>query len=213
MLGCILEIYENFHRSKGDNMYKSSVVSAISSDMERSIATIVMAFTLDPLMRWMLPEPRQYLVYLPKFLRFFAGGAFDHASAYRSEDFNAAAMWLPPGISPDKKSLAQVMQEAVAPALQDEVFALFGKVEAAHPDTEHWYLPTIGVDPLCQGKGYGSALLSCGLEICDRNHVAAYLESTNPKNIPLYQRFGFEIVGKIQAGSSPAITPMFRAVR
>jgi hypothetical protein len=29
----------------------------------------------------------------------------------------------------------------------------------------------------------------------------------------LYQRFGFAVIGEIQAGSSPAITPMFRAAR
>ena len=87
------------------------------------------------------------------------------------------------------------------------------QVGVSHPETEHWYLPAMGVDPLHQGKGYGSALIERGLEICDHNHVAAYLESTNPMNIPLYQRFGYEVVGEIQAGSSPTITPMFRAAR
>jgi len=71
----------------------------------------------------------------------------------------------------------------------------------------------IGVEPLSQGKGYGSALLKRGLEVCDRDHVAAYLEATNPANIPLYRRFGFEVVGEIQSGSSPVINPMFRAAR
>lgn len=194
-------------------MNESSVVSAVPTDMERLIATLVTAFTSDPFIRWMLPEPRQYLVYFPEVLKFFAGGAFDHESAYCTEDFNAAALWLPPGVSPDEESLGQVIQEAVAPALQEEVFAVLEQVGASHPETEHWYLPAMGVDPLYQGKGYGSALIERGLEICDHNHVAAYLESTNPRNIPLYQRFGYEIVGEIQAGSSPVVTPMFRAAR
>ncbi len=194
-------------------MHKPSVVSALSSDREKSIAALVTAFTLDPFIRWMLPEPRQYLNYFPEVLRFFAGGAFDNASAYRTEDFYATALWLPPGVGPDEESLVKVMQEAVAPALQDEAFAVLEQVGMSHPETEHWYLPAMGVDPLCQGKGYGSALLSRGLEVCDRDHVAAYLEATNPRSIPLYQRFGYVVIGEIQAGSSPAITPMFRAAR
>ncbi len=194
-------------------MNKSSVASAVPTEMERLIATLVTAFTSDPFIRWMLPEPRQYLVYFPEVLTFFAGGAFDHESAYRTEDFNAAALWLPPGVSPDEESLGQVIQEAVAPALQEEVFDVLEQVGTSHPETEHWYLPAMGVDPLHQGKGYGSALIERGLEICDHNHVAAYLESTNPRNIPLYQRFGYEIVGEIQACSSPVVTPMFRAPR
>ena len=194
-------------------MNRSSVVRAEAIDMERSIATLVTAFTLDPFIRWMLPEPRQYLVYFPQILKFFAGGAFDHASAYRTEDFSAAALWLPPGVDPDEESLGQVIQEAVAPERQEETFTVLEQVGASHPETEHWYLPSIGVDPLYQGKGYGSALMERGLEVCDRNHVAAYLESTNPMNIPLYQRFGYEIVGEIQEGSSPVLTLMFRAAR
>jgi ribosomal protein S18 acetylase RimI-like enzyme len=66
---------------------------------------------------------------------------------------------------------------------------------------------------MLQGKGYGSALLSSGLMTCDEQHVAAYLEATNPANIPLYERFGFRTIGTIQAGSSPAITPMLREAR
>ena len=194
-------------------MNSSSVVSAVPADKERVTATLVTAFTSDPFIRWMLPEPRQYFLYFPEVLKYFAGGAFDHASAYRSEDFNAAALWLPPGVSPDEEALGQTMEEAVTPALQGEVFAALEQVGASHPETEHWYLPAMGVDPLHQGKGYGSALIKRGLERCDQNHDAAYLESTNPMNIPLYQRFGFEIIGEIQEGSSPTITPMFRTAR
>ena len=194
-------------------MESSSIVRAKLTDMDRSVALLVTAFTADPFIRWLLPEPRKYLDYFPRILKFFAGGAFDHESVYRSEDFNAAALWLPPGVSPDEESLAQVVQEAISPEREDEVFAVFEQVSAFHPKVEHWYLPAMGVDPLYQGKGYGSDLMERGLDICDRHHAAAYLESTNPKNIPLYQRFGYEVVGEIQAGSSPIITPMFREAR
>jgi ribosomal protein S18 acetylase RimI-like enzyme len=51
------------------------------------------------------------------------------------------------------------------------------------------------------------------LQRCDREHLPAYLESSNPANIGLYQRHGFEITGTIQAESSPPVTPMLRAAR
>ena len=59
----------------------------------------------------------------------------------------------------------------------------------------------------------GSALLRYALEQCDRDGMPAYLESSNPRNIPLYQRHGFEIIGTIQAGSSPTVVPMLRRAR
>ena len=194
-------------------MFAPSAISASTMDRERLMATLVTAFTSDPFVRWMLPDARQFLTYFPQVLKFFAGGAFDNNSAYRSEDFGGAALWLPPGVSPDEESLGAVMVEGVDKDLQEEVFAALGQVGASHPEVAHWYLPAIGVDPRSQGKGYGSALLARGLEVCDHDHVAAYLEATNPVNIPLYKRFGFEVVKEIQAGSSPSITPMFRAAR
>jgi GNAT superfamily N-acetyltransferase len=59
-----------------------------------------------------------------------------------------------------------------------------------------------------QGKGYGSALLQYAFFQCDHNSRLAYLESSNPKNIPLYQRHGFELLGTIHVGTSPSIFPM-----
>jgi len=67
--------------------------------------------------------------------------------------------------------------------------------------------------PVHQGKGYGSALLRPVLERCDREKQLAYLESSNPGNIPLYERHGFVVLGSIQSGSSPTVVPMLRKPR
>lgn len=71
----------------------------------------------------------------------------------------------------------------------------------------------IGVDPAHQGGGIGSALIAEGLKAVDRDGLIAYLESSNPRNIPLYQRHGFEVIGEIQSGSSPTVRPMLRKAR
>ena len=85
-----------------------------------------------------------------------------------------------------------------------------GGYHAAEP---HWYLPMIGVDPAHQGRGYGSALLRHASLQCDKDHMPAYLESSNPANVPLYEQHGFVVLGTIQVGSSPPICPMLRAAR
>jgi GNAT superfamily N-acetyltransferase len=71
----------------------------------------------------------------------------------------------------------------------------------------------IGVEPAQQGEGYGSALLKHALERCDSDDKLAYLESSSPKNLPLYKRHEFELLGTIQAGSSPMLFPMLRRPR
>ena len=41
----------------------------------------------------------------------------------------------------------------------------------------------------------------------------AYLESSNPRNMSLYERHGFETVTKIQFGEGPALHTMYREAR
>jgi ribosomal protein S18 acetylase RimI-like enzyme len=82
-----------------------------------------------------------------------------------------------------------------------------------HPSEPHWYLPLIGVDPFQQGSGLGSALMRHALARCDSEGKPAFLESSNPKNVPLYERHGFEVLGRIQAGASPTLFPMLRKAR
>ena len=54
-------------------------------------------------------------------------------------------------------------------------------------------------------------MLKHALSIIDEKGLPAFLESSNPANISLYERHGFEVVGRIQVGSSPAVQPMPRA--
>ena len=96
---------------------------------------------------------------------------------------------------------------------QEDLFALFEQMESYHPKDPHWYLPLIGVDPTHQGQGYGSALMQHGLLPCDREQTQAYVESSNPRNISLYKRHGFELLGTIQVGTSPLVFPMLRKPR
>jgi ribosomal protein S18 acetylase RimI-like enzyme len=82
-----------------------------------------------------------------------------------------------------------------------------------HPTGPHWYLPMIGVDPGCQGKGYGSALMQHALTRCDQENKLAYLETSNTRNIDLYKRYGFGLLSTIQIGSAPSVFPMLRQPR
>jgi ribosomal protein S18 acetylase RimI-like enzyme len=94
-----------------------------------------------------------------------------------------------------------------------EVYAPFEAMAGHHPPEPHWYLPLIGVDPAFQRRGLGSALLRHALTTCDQNQSLAYLESTNPISVPLYQRHGFEVIGEIAEGSSLTLYPMVRKPR
>ncbi|KFC74569.1 NrgA [Bosea sp. LC85] len=173
-------------------------------------AVIALAFAADPMARWSLRDAQTYLAVMPDLIRAFGAAAYDSDSADVSEDFGGAALWLPPGVEPDIETLERLIRENADPAILSEVDAIFDAMERYHPKVPHWYLPLIGADPARQGQGIGSALMRHALARCDAEGAAAYLESSNPRNISLYQRHGFDILGTIQAGSSPVVTPMLR---
>jgi ribosomal protein S18 acetylase RimI-like enzyme len=190
-----------------------SASTTLATDVERAVAVIVLAFSSDPVARWTYPDPHDYLTHFPGGVRAFGGKAFAHGTGHHLNGFAGAALWLAPGVLPDEEALGAVVMGSVAEARQAEVFGVFERMGSYHPLEPHWYLPLIGVDPAHQRKGYGSVLLHHALSRCDRDHVAAYLESSNPANIPLYQRHGFEVLDTIQVGSSPPIFPMLRPAR
>jgi ribosomal protein S18 acetylase RimI-like enzyme len=189
------------------------VFTATQEDRSATIAVVTMGFSTDPVARWMYPDAVDYLSYFPGFVRAFAGGAFNAGTAFVADGYTGAALWLPPGVGPEEEMLNARFEATVSEPLLPDLFEMFEQMAAFHPTEPHWYLPMIGVETRQQGNGIGSKLMKYALERCDSDLLPAYLESSNPKNISLYERFGFYVIGTIQAGSAPPVYPMIRKAR
>jgi ribosomal protein S18 acetylase RimI-like enzyme len=193
---------------------KSRTVRVMAAvDEDPSVETVVLAFATDPMARWTWPQAHQYLAAMPRLVRAFGARAFSNGSAFCTDGYAGAALWLSPRVHPDEKGLDAVIESTVAPSIAAEVAAIFEQMAKYHPTEPHWYLATIGVDPARQGEGHGDALMAYALAKCDRDNAPAYLESSNPRNLSFYQRHGFEPLGAIQVGSSPTLVPMLRRPR
>jgi GNAT superfamily N-acetyltransferase len=191
-------------------MAKPEVMSAGENIQASAISTIVLGFAADPMARWAWPDSSVYLRIMPQFVMAFGGRAFEHGTAYITEGARAAALWLPPGVEPDEVAMGAVMAQAPRPEIAEDIGQVMQQMAEYHPTGPHWYLPLIAADPIWIGQGLGALLMQHALRRCDEEGVPAYLESSNPRNISLYERHGFEIVGKIQHGSSPTMMPMLR---
>lgn len=178
-------------------------------DVTPATATIVAAFADDPVERWLYPEEAQYLEHFPRFVVAFAGAGL----VSELEEHAAVAVWLPPGAEPDRDAVGAVLAETVDPAKHDDLFATSAQMDDAHPHVAHWYLPWLAVRPESQGAGLGGALLREGLERVDAAGLPAYLETPNPRTIPLYERHGFAVTAVAQAGACPPVTCMLRTAR
>ena len=71
------------------------------------------------------------------------------------------------------------------------LLSLLNETSKIHPKQPHYYLEWLGVDPQYQGQGLGSALLKTVLQKADQETIPTYLETAQPRNLPLYQRLGF----------------------
>jgi GNAT superfamily N-acetyltransferase len=179
-------------------------------------AVLARAFEDDPLWTWTLgrPDGADRRKRLARF--FFAMGERMHARhqlVYTAGDFAGAAVWAPPGQWRHRFSDEARVAPAVIGAFGLRVVRLLRllvRVERAHLREPHYYLFAIGADPALQGRGVGSALLRPMLARCDAERMPAYLESSNPANVPFYKRHGFQTTGEIQFTDGPLLTLMRR---
>ncbi len=194
--------------------HETNVQPVPPAGRDAALQIITLGFITDPVARWIWPELELYLTMMPKFAAAFGGGAFARGSADITGSGRAAALWLPPGDEPDGDTIADLFAESVRPEIAQDLGAMFAQMDAFHPvDAPCWYLPMIAADPGFVGTGLGSALLRHGLQRCDAAGQAAYLESSNPRNVSLYERHDFEVIGEIQSGGSPSMFAMVRMPR
>jgi ribosomal protein S18 acetylase RimI-like enzyme len=194
-------------------MSKVTIKTTSSNDKEKIIDILTLAFSADPIERWLYPDPHEYLKNFPIFLKAFTAKSFESGTAYHAATYAGAALWLPPNSHLDDESITASLEQTVDKRKLADSFETLEQMSRYHPAEPHWYLAIIGVDLAQQGQGYGSMLLKHALALCDSDHTSAYLESTNPKNIPLYERHGFEQLGTIQVGDVPPMFPMLRKPR
>jgi ribosomal protein S18 acetylase RimI-like enzyme len=205
----------------GGRVAAANVRPSRRSDVRELAGVLGRAFHDDPVMRWILPDDDARARGLPRMFatmtrhHFLRGGGVEVAGA--GGDLGAAALWDPPGRWKQTRLEELLMMPAFVLAFGSRVAAgqqVAELMKDHHPEEPHWYLAIIGSDPTVRGAGFGQALMRSRLDRCDAEYAPAYLESSNPDNIPYYERFGFEVTGELTVpDGGPTLWPMWRAPR
>ncbi len=149
-------------------------------------------------MRWLVRNDRDHEENSARVFELFLLGAVEEFNCtYTNETRSAAAIWIPPG----KKIFAGLRDIPLLLRLIPRVGLrnLFGRLhgndvmEKHYPSAPHYHLLAVGVCPEAQGKRIGSSIIQPVLEICDKEKLPAYLETSNLKNLAFYQRFQFKL--------------------
>ena len=182
---------------------------------ESVAAALADAFIDDPVMSWILPDPRSRNRQLTGLFRLLLRIHYlQMDSVWTTPGTLGAALWAPPGHA--SIATATILMHV------HEIFRTLGSsslralraltyVDRHHPAEPHWYLGVLGTHSAHQGAGIGSALLAPVLSRCDEGCLPAYLESSNEANIPFYRRHGFEVTDELHLpGGGPPVWPMWR---
>ncbi len=178
------------------------------SDVDSAAEVISQAFINDPLCAYMLPREHSRLNTLRKFFRAYANVSIQNQRGYGVGDpLVGIAFWLAPqqedvsiNISALKLFLPLLFTAYPLGYLRARMIIkqteLMRRKYAAQP---HYYLDNLGVLPSEQGKGWAGRLLRPILEQADIDGVMAYTDTVTPRNVPLYEHFGFQVMEKYTA--------------
>jgi ribosomal protein S18 acetylase RimI-like enzyme len=186
----------------------------------RAAAILADAFSTDPVVTWFLRADAQRQAALSGLFTWMVEvRAANAGSVSVSPGGEAAAIWLRPDDEPRDTVLGLLRDLTGFVGLTGwrrlpRALAVKSTLERMHPKAPHRYLLAIGCRQDCQGKGHGGRLLAQTLHAVDAQGAAAYLESSNRANIPLYQRHGFDVMDEVRIGAhGPLIWPMWRPAR
>lgn len=120
----------------------------------------------------------------------------------------AAAVIFPPGASPFSRfdQWRLLLSSYVKNGFYDirGWMKWLNEVDQMRPKEPHYYLEYLGIEPEHQGKGLGSTIVQHLIDKADESNVGCYLENASPRNIPFYQRFGFQVISEKEVIGIPA---------
>jgi GNAT superfamily N-acetyltransferase len=196
-----------------------AIRTASLTDRSVVAGALASAFSEDPLFGWIVGPNASLEHRMRIFFNMFLKTNLrkpDHL-VFVDEEGTGAAVWQPVGkwkvpTSDLVRGLPAMLRtfRLRTPTMMSALTA----IEKMHPTEPHYYLEVLGTRKDRQSKGVGSSVINAVLERADEEGVPAYLESSNPRNIPFYARHGFEVREEISCGKgAPTVTAMWREPR
>jgi GNAT superfamily N-acetyltransferase len=180
-------------------------------DDDEIVHVLTAAFLDDPLYRWLYPDEAIRPLALRDNLRLTLSLCTERGSVETVGHADGIALWTDPGVELlDDPAPFLDLLERWAP---DRLDAALAGMQAcsAHSRSDDAVLHLLAVAPHRQGRGVGARLLNRTLGRLDRQGTAAYLESSNPRNLPFYRRCGLREVARVAVpDGGPEMVPMRR---
>jgi len=194
----------------------------VLSPAEAATAASVLAeaFEQEPAKLTMLPNAHRRRLFLKTMMKVRVYDATRYGTVHVAEidgELGAVALWYPPGVpmlsmaGAGRMVLAMLgltgsiirawphIMRTMLSDLRGFIALLRQRRPAVRRATQGltWRLDLLGTLPAQRGKGLARALLERQLRRCDQDGAVAWLEATDPVNPPIYERFGFKTIARI----------------
>jgi ribosomal protein S18 acetylase RimI-like enzyme len=190
------------------------LVVATPADSGAVVDLLVGAFMDDPAWGAILVDPATRPRLLGLFWKVFADNAIRSGTLWLNQTRTAAAIWVPPDgveMTAEEEIYVEAELREVLGVGAGHVLDAIEAFDAAHPHHEpHYTLSILGTAVPARGQGHGLQLLADSLVVIDEVGLPAYLEASNPVNVALYERYGFESYSSFRIPEGPTVTTMWR---
>ncbi len=209
-----LEKKEALMPKKLDTLYRLQ-----KRDIPRATAVLTAAFRHDPVWNavWSDARPGQRTATFETPIRY----SLKYGEVYApSKALEGVIAWTP-GAWADMTFWRVLRSGAMWSGLKmgaqaaTKMAAIFGPLDADRKEnmrgTSFLYVLVIGVEPQCQGQGFGGHLLRALIEKSEQDQVPIYLETETEDNVRMYEHLGFRVLKEIEL---PVVNlPMWEMVR
>ncbi|MEV4616983.1 GNAT family N-acetyltransferase [Kitasatospora sp. NPDC049258] len=187
------------------------------ADIEAVVDTMTTAFFEDPLWGPAFPDADRRATQAAALWRCYVTSALRYPWLLVTPGVESAASWIPPGgtelTAAEEERLEGLLTEVAGAAVAGPIMRICEQLEEAHPTEPHFYLSLLATHDQHRGKGLGMGLLAESLRRVDALGAPAYLESSNPANLPRYERAGFVARDRITVAGGQVVTTMWRPAR
>jgi GNAT superfamily N-acetyltransferase len=167
------------------------------TDKKKIIDILTQSFDDNKSAKWAVKNDKKRVERLSRLMSYALNICNNQNGAVLSPDCSGAILYDYPKKSryTFSRLLAdiQFIFKVIGPERLFKVLKRESYIKKFHPKRDYIYLWFLGVTPEKQGHGIGSGLLKDLAQHADRKKLSVVLETSNPKNLPLYHKFGFEI--------------------
>lgn len=193
----------------------TAVRVASGADAPAIVDTLSRAFADDPFVRWLIRRDVPAEVSIRRYMEMALHRlTLPHRAVYTTGACEAAALWAPPGTWDlslgDQLALLPAVVRVVGLSRLTRVANALSEVEARRPIRPWWFLALLGTEPSAQGRGLGSLVMASVLARCDRDRVAAVLDTCVERNVRFYERHGFRVTAVTPLPGGPLCWSMMR---